>query len=222
MSDPAPSRRDVDRRRQLIEATIATIAQRGYRAATIAAIAETAGVSAGLVAFHFGDKDGLLEATLLHLVAELQREHLARLAGAQDPRARINAIIDATLSDGQFDRATAAVWLAFWAEVPTNPRFARLQRLYARRTRSNLTHAFAALAPRPRRPPPRRRHRRPHRRLLAQRHARRPSRRRRGSRPRRRLRRHANRAARPAALALDNHRNSRVTLRSTTGTTLLQ
>lgn len=149
MSDPAPSRRDVDRRRQLIEATIATIAQRGYRAATIAAIAETAGVSAGLVAFHFGDKDGLLEATLLHLVAELQREHLARLAGAHDPRARITAIIDATLSDGQFDRATAAVWLAFWAEVPTNPRFARLQRLYARRTRSNLTHAFAALAPRP-------------------------------------------------------------------------
>jgi hypothetical protein len=51
------------------------------------------------------------------------------------------------LADAQFDRATAAVWLSFWAEVPTNPRFARLQRLYARRTRANLAHAFRAVAP---------------------------------------------------------------------------
>lgn len=141
--------RDIDRRRQLIEATIATIAARGFRSATIAAIAEAAGVSAGLVAFHFGDKDGLLEATLLHLVADLHRAHLDRLAAAGGARARILALVDVCLGDAQFDRATAAVWLAFWAEVPFNPRFARLQRLYARRTRSNLAAAYAELAPRP-------------------------------------------------------------------------
>lgn len=90
-----------------------------------------------------------MEATLLHLVADLHRAHLARLAGTTDARARITALIDVTLGDAQFDRATAAVWLAFWSEVPTNPRFARLQRLYARRTRANLTHAYALLAPRP-------------------------------------------------------------------------
>lgn len=145
----ALTRRDIDRRRQLIEATIATIAARGFRSATIAAIAEAAGVSAGLVAFHFGDKDGLLEATLLHLVADLHRAHLDRLAAATGARARILALVDVCLGDAQFDRATAAVWLAFWAEVPFNPRFARLQRLYARRTRSNLAAAYAQLAPAP-------------------------------------------------------------------------
>lgn len=88
---------------------------------------------------------------MLHLVADLHRAHLGRLAqldASADARARIAALVDVTLGDAQFDRATAAVWLAFWAEVPTNPRFARLQRLYARRTRANLAHAFAQNAPR--------------------------------------------------------------------------
>lgn len=82
-------------------------------------------------------------------MAALHRAHLDRLTTAVTPRGRILAVVDVCLGDAQFDRATAAVWLAFWAEVPTNPRFARLQRLYARRTRANLTHAFAQLTPRP-------------------------------------------------------------------------
>jgi transcriptional repressor BetI len=148
VADPADPPAETDRRTRLVEATIAVIAESGYRGATVGAVARRAGVSAGLVAFHFGDKDGLLAATLLHLVAGLHRAHLDRLAAAATPRARVDAVVDALLGDVQFERATAQVWLAFWSEVPTTPRFARLQRLYARRTRSNLAAAFAAVAPR--------------------------------------------------------------------------
>ncbi|EQD44306.1 Transcriptional regulator, TetR-like, DNA-binding, bacterial/archaeal domain protein, partial [mine drainage metagenome] len=51
------------RRRQLIEVTIDSLAEVGYVGSTLAQIAQRAGVSPGLVAHYFGDKDGLLEAT---------------------------------------------------------------------------------------------------------------------------------------------------------------
>src|ERR1700754_181337 len=77
------------RRRQLIEATIVAIAEVGFNATTIAEIARRADVSTGLVSFYFGDKDGLLEATLRHLARELSRAASARMRDATTPRARV-------------------------------------------------------------------------------------------------------------------------------------
>lgn len=130
------------RRRQLVEATIGTMAELGFNATTLAEIARRAGVSTGLVAFYFGDKDGLLEATLRHLARELSRGLAARLRDATTPRERVQAVIDANLGSSQFDRRIATVWLAFWGQVPHQPRFARVQRVYQRRIVSNLAHAL--------------------------------------------------------------------------------
>lgn len=130
------------RRRQLVEATIAAMAELGYTATTLAEIARRAGVSTGLVAFYFGDKDGLLEATLRHLARELSAGLAARLREASTPRERVQAVIDANLGEGQFDRRIATVWLAFWGQVPHQPRYARVQRVYQRRIVSNLAHAL--------------------------------------------------------------------------------
>ena len=137
------------RRRQLIAATIEAIADLGFNATTISEITRRANVSTGLVAFYFGDKDGLLEATLRHLARELSRTAAARLRQATTPRERIQAILDANLGSNQFDRRTATVWLAFWGQVPHSPRFARVQRAYQRRIAGNLTHALRPLVGRP-------------------------------------------------------------------------
>jgi transcriptional repressor BetI len=133
------------RRRQLIEATVDSIAELGFNATTIAEIARRADVSTGLVSFYFGDKDGLLEATLRHLARELSRAVAARLRHALTPRERIGAVIDANLGDSQFERRIATVWLAFWGQVPHSPRFARVQRAYQRRVAANLAHALRPL-----------------------------------------------------------------------------
>lgn len=130
------------RRRQLIGATIESIAEVGFNATTIAEIARRASVSTGLVSFYFGDKDGLLEATLRHLARELSRGVAARLRDAVTPRERVQAVIDANLGASQFDRRTATVWLAFWGQVPHSPRFARVQRIYQRRIATNLAYAL--------------------------------------------------------------------------------
>ena len=137
------------RRRQLIDATIDAIAEVGFTAATVHEIARRAGVSTGLVAFYFGDKDGLLEATLRFLAGQLRVALLETLSPDVDPRARIAAVIDANLGESQFDRRIATVWLAFWGQVPVVPRFARVQRVYERRMLSNLTAGFAGFVPQP-------------------------------------------------------------------------
>ncbi len=130
------------RRRQLIEATIEAIGELGFNATTIAEIARRADVSTGLVSFYFGDKDGLLEATLRHLARQLSRGAAARLRDATTPRARVQAVIETMLGVSQFERRIGTVWLAFWGQVPHSPRFARVQRAYHRRIAGNLAHAL--------------------------------------------------------------------------------
>lgn len=137
-----------DRRRsQLIEAAIASLAELGFAACTLSDIAGRAGVSTGLVAHYFGDKDGLLEAAMRHMVASLRQRERAALAEAADARARIEAIIDANLAQEEFDRRISSVWLAFWSQVVHAPRFRRVQAIYQRRMQSNLAHALGMLVP---------------------------------------------------------------------------
>ena len=133
------------RRSQLIEATIDTMAEVGFAATTLALIGQRAGISAGLVGHYFRDKDGLLEATLRSLAARLAGATAVRLAAADTPRARVQAVIDAYLAADEFDRRTSTVWLAFWGEVIHSPRLKRVQLVYQRRMLSNLRHALRRL-----------------------------------------------------------------------------
>ncbi|MDF2618152.1 MAG: putative transcriptional regulator, TetR family [Xanthobacteraceae bacterium] len=133
------------RRRQLIDATIDSLAEIGFNASTLAQIARRAGVSPGLVAHYFGDKDGLLEATLRFLSLRLYRSTAARLRAAASPRARVQALIDANLAPEEFDQRTSSVWLAFWGQVLHSERLRRVQRVYQARMIANLRHDLRGL-----------------------------------------------------------------------------
>lgn len=143
------SRRDSEdvRRKQLIDTTILVMAQVGFNATTLGLIAKQAGVSAGLVAHYFGDKDGLLEATLRSLASRLSRAAAARMRAARTPRERLQAVIDANLAPEEMDSQTGAVWLAFWGQAIHSDRLKRVQRIYQLRVLSNLRHALRSLAP---------------------------------------------------------------------------
>ncbi len=136
------------RRRQLIEATIESLADNGFNATTLSQIARRAGVSPGLVAHYFGDKDGLLEATLRHLAGRIGRAVAQRLSRARHPRERLVAVIDANLAPEEFDRRSCTVWLAFWGQVLHSERLRRVQKVYQGRMISNLAHPLRGLASR--------------------------------------------------------------------------
>lgn len=135
------------RRQQLIEVTIDSLAEVGYVGSTLAQIAQRAGVSPGLVAHYFGDKDGLLEAafrTLARGIGDRMRERLRR---ARTPRGRVQAVIDTNLAPEEFDQRTGTAWLAFWGQVLHVKGLKRVQTVYQRRMLSNLRHALRRLMP---------------------------------------------------------------------------
>ena len=135
------------RRRQLIDATIAAIHEHGFADATISRISAHAGVSTGIVHHYFRGKDDLLEATLRSIAAELRRDTTNRLSQARSPRERIDAVIDSNLSSDRFTPDAVSAWLAFWSQVPTSARLARIQRIIMQRVHSNLVHALRVLVP---------------------------------------------------------------------------
>ena len=52
------------RREQLISAAFETIGEVGLAGITLSQVAKEAGMSTGIVSHYFGDKDGLLQATI--------------------------------------------------------------------------------------------------------------------------------------------------------------
>jgi betaine-aldehyde dehydrogenase len=135
------------RRRQLIEVTIDSLAELGYVGTTLAQIATRAGVSPGLVAHYFGDKDGLLDAAIRSLARRVSNHVRARLRQVSTPRARIQAVIDANLAPEEFERRTGTAWLAFWGQVLQVKSLKRVQSVYQQRTLSNLRSSLKKLVP---------------------------------------------------------------------------
>jgi len=135
------------RRHQLVEVTIDSLAELGYVGTTLAQIAMRAGVSPGLVAHYFGDKDGLLDAAFRSLARRVGNHVRARLRQVSTPRGRIQAVIDANLAPEEFEQRTGSAWLAFWGQVLHVPSLKRVQSVYQRRTLSNLRSSLKNLVP---------------------------------------------------------------------------
>ena len=131
------------RRDQLIRATLATIHRLGLADTTLAHVAREAGLSTGIVSHYFGDKSGLIEATMRYLLRNLRDEIAARRQAADaSPRAQLLAIIEGNFDDGQISPASARAWLWFWAASLHEPQLERLQQANERRLQSNLCVQF--------------------------------------------------------------------------------
>jgi TetR/AcrR family transcriptional repressor of bet genes len=110
------------RRVQLIEATIEVMAERGYARTTLSDVANRAGLSHGLVNFHFQSKDLLLAETLSYLADEYRETWVQALARAGSaPAARLDALLRATFAPAIFTPARLAAWVAFWGEAQSRP-----------------------------------------------------------------------------------------------------
>lgn len=110
------------RRQQLIDATLETIAARGYSRVTLHEVARVAGLSHGLVNFHFASKENLLEETLIHLAEDYRANWLRYLAAAgEDPGAQLLAMIRAEWDPEANSPQRIAAWCAFLGEAQVRP-----------------------------------------------------------------------------------------------------
>ncbi len=82
------------RRRQILDVAIEEIAQRGYRKTSLDAIAAKAGISKGVIYYHFNGKRELLAQINRALIDELFEYRKARVEARGDAFGRLEAYID--------------------------------------------------------------------------------------------------------------------------------
>ena len=121
--DPAPRTMSREARRaQLIASTIETLAARGFSRITLTDVARAAGLSHGLVLFHFESKERLLAETLTFLAEEYRQNWQAALSQAgDDPAEQLNALIEADFNPAICTPARLAAWCSFWGEAQSRP-----------------------------------------------------------------------------------------------------
>jgi len=134
------------RKQQLINATLESVAQYGLQNTTIITISRIAGLSSGIISHYFGGKQGLVDATVKHLLdqlklALLERVNQPNLSAAE----RLNMIIEANFTQLQRSSPATKTWLSFWAQSMHQPGLARLQHINSKRLYSNLLFSFRQL-----------------------------------------------------------------------------
>jgi TetR/AcrR family transcriptional repressor of bet genes len=119
---PRKASKDV-RRQQLIEATLDVIARRGYAGTTLSEVAKAAGLSAGIVNFHFETKEKLLAETLRYISDEYRGQWQKALneSAGERPAVRLEAIMRSDFSPIVCAPKKIAAWGAFWSETASKP-----------------------------------------------------------------------------------------------------
>jgi len=109
------------RRREIIDATVRVMASRGWNETSIDEITREAGVSRGLVSYHFRDKNELL-CGVLERSRELFTESVAEATAASaDPRERMRLSTRAAILQARDEPIAYEVFLYFSANGRGEP-----------------------------------------------------------------------------------------------------
>ena len=86
------------RRAQIVTAAIETIAEAGYGQASLARIAERAGISKGVISYHFAGKDDLIREIVAEVLAKGQAYMLPRILAESSGAGMLRAYIESNLA----------------------------------------------------------------------------------------------------------------------------
>lgn len=94
----APRKRGDDTRTKIIDETVRCIVEEGFAAATAKHVAERAGVTCGVIQYHFGDRNGLLMAVVDDGVARLVDSLSSANVSELPLRMRVEVVVDTAWS----------------------------------------------------------------------------------------------------------------------------
>jgi TetR/AcrR family transcriptional regulator, transcriptional repressor of bet genes len=118
-----------DRRRHLGEAVLRCILKSGSAGLSVRQIAAEAGVSLGLIRYHFGEFDELIAYAFdMTTDAFFQSIDAALERVGPDPQARLEAFIGVSFSPPMLDRSVLGVWVVFWGLILHSRRMGSAQR----------------------------------------------------------------------------------------------
>ncbi|MBI1171737.1 TetR family transcriptional regulator [bacterium] len=134
------------RRLALIEATLALVSEGGARNATVRAIAQRAGVTAGLIRHYFEGKDQLIAAAYRHLMDRMTDDSAAVLnAAPNDPEARLASFVAASLKPPVVDPEAMVLWATFMTDTQRDAAMRGIHALGYLGFRNRLQSLIAAL-----------------------------------------------------------------------------
>ncbi|HEX2912635.1 MAG TPA: TetR/AcrR family transcriptional regulator [Chloroflexia bacterium] len=111
------------RRDQVIRATYKAFIEKGAANVTLQDIAEYAGCSKGVVAYHFHSKEEVFVSLLEWLIGEIRCQVEESVKMAPDPQARLRAFVDSVFFGARENRRFFLVYLDFVAQGLRNPSF---------------------------------------------------------------------------------------------------
>lgn len=112
-------------RARIVEAVVDMVADKGISGTTLANVASAAGVSQGILVFHFKSKEGLLTETLSRLFDEY-REAWQAASATGEPLERIIGLVNTDFSAAICTRKKLAMWFAFWGEAGAKPLYNKI------------------------------------------------------------------------------------------------
>jgi TetR/AcrR family transcriptional repressor of bet genes len=108
----------LDRKQEIVEASIAVLAEQGYAAFTLARVAQAAGVSTALIIVHFKSKDRLLTEVLKRLGQSYYGAlHASQFGTRGGPADLLWSLVEAEFADESFPPRHFAAWKTFWTET---------------------------------------------------------------------------------------------------------
>ncbi|MGL3804839.1 TetR/AcrR family transcriptional regulator [Paeniglutamicibacter sp. R2-26] len=99
-----------DTRQRILEACSTCIARDGVRGMRVQDVCKQAGISTGLVYYHFTDRDGLLAATLEYVNADSVAQRGEPAAGTSSPYEQLRELVLGEVRDEGSVRAKSIVW----------------------------------------------------------------------------------------------------------------
>ncbi|APG49110.1 TetR/AcrR family transcriptional regulator [Phaeobacter porticola] len=121
-----------ERREALITATLALVAEKGVRGATVRDIADRADVTQGLIRHYFSSKEELMTAAYEHHMVFISDLTFAPVAGMEgDAHRRLAGFVEASLSPPVVEPTAVALWAGFLNKVQQDPQMRQIhQRTY--------------------------------------------------------------------------------------------
>jgi AcrR family transcriptional regulator len=104
------------RRSQIIEIAIQTIATQGFSQASLAEIAKKAGISKGVISYHFDGKEDLVEEILRSLLRKPAEFVKERVFQAKTPIDKLRAYIEANFDFMKSNRVGYVALVDLWGQ----------------------------------------------------------------------------------------------------------
>ncbi len=135
------------RREQILDVAGDLVAREGLLGLTVAALEKRLDFTRGVITYHFGGKDEIVQALLERAVARIDRSAERAVKASRSGNDRITVVVQALVDGFLSDEAACAILFAFWSRLQHDPVAAEINaRLYAR-YRERSERLLGELAP---------------------------------------------------------------------------